>query len=30
MGRKNLDIVASSIISTYDADKMQNSILKVP
>ena len=30
LGRKNLDTVVSSIISTYDIDKTQNSILKVP
>ena len=27
---ENMDIVASSIISTYDVDKTQNSILKIP
>ena len=30
LGRKTLDIVSSSIISIYDVNKMQNSILKIP
>ena len=30
MQEKTLDIIASSIISTYDVDKTQNIILKVP
>ena len=30
MGGKTLDIVSSSIIYTYDVNKTQNNILKVP
>ena len=30
LGRKTLDIVASSIIYTYDVDKTHNSIQKIP
>ena len=30
LGRKNMDIVASSIFSAYDVNKTQNIILKVP
>ena len=30
MGSKTLDILASSIISVYNVNKTQNSILKLP